>query len=832
MLYDALVFSRLRERPFRALLSIAAIAIGVAIALAAMLATATARDSFRETSRALDPHVNLQISGLGAVLDERVVARVRYVPGVARAFPVIESSALATGERGARAAIEIRGVDVLEPLPGVGGFRQALPEPFEATGSPVAPAALIGRPAAVLTAGLAAALHARPGDALRLAVDGRAKRLEVAAVLPRSAVGVDASVAFVDLSSAQVLFERRGTIDRIDCVVTGDVTAVRARIAAALPASARVAEPDDASSDAARYFAAFGAQLAVLGAIVFLIGATLLYDGIGVAIAARNAEIGILRTLGATRGAIFRTFVGEGLCYGIAGSLLGLALGEAGATFLVARIALRGASGVPPAVRFDGTLDAFVFVAGVAIAAAGAALASSAAVRVRPRVAMASRGIDAGAALGRTHVAVCASLVLCALVAASLAVRFGDGIVAGIVTAIAATVAGALVAPFAIRALGSPRLAARSRFGTSVAFALATFRALPRRLAVAIGIVALSTSAVAGFVIAGDSFGETLRQWARETFASDLVVSARFAGIPFSEGVRRSVLRVEGVARATGTRTVRSAYRGAALAVRGDDAFAPPAPGPTPAPGAAQPAAVSATLARRLGIGTGDVIPLASPTGTVRVRIVDVRRFDPTPAGAVTVARGIVAGRFRDARLDAVAIDVRPGANLDAVRERIRPALRNMPIAVATSRERRARALDLVASATSLVDAIAAACVLLSVLGVAATASALVDERRRSFELLRYAGATQGFVRGLVVTETAMWCALGAGIGALGGVLVALAQLHFIDDGVLGASVSVRYPVAPLLASGVATIVAAVACSLVPAARAARLLSVRPLRRS
>ncbi len=63
------------------------------------------------------------------------------------------------------------------------------------------------------------------------------------------------------------------------------------------------------------------------GYLALLVGMFLVYNTLSVSVAERRHDIGILRSVGATRGQIARLFVGEALLLGLTGSVLGLPVG-------------------------------------------------------------------------------------------------------------------------------------------------------------------------------------------------------------------------------------------------------------------------------------------------------------------------------------------------------------------------------------------------------------------------------------------------------------------------------------------------------------------------
>ena len=121
--FRALVWGHIGANKLRSGVTVLAIALGVAIALAVDLANTTAVASFASSVNIISNHVNLQVLGVGRGFDERTILRVQRVPGVLSANPVIEG-ALTIGVRRGHAfsgeVLRVLGVDLLRPVPGSG----------------------------------------------------------------------------------------------------------------------------------------------------------------------------------------------------------------------------------------------------------------------------------------------------------------------------------------------------------------------------------------------------------------------------------------------------------------------------------------------------------------------------------------------------------------------------------------------------------------------------------------------------------------------------------------------------------------------------------------
>src|SRR5437667_4575662 len=83
----------LREEPGRTLLTLFGVALGVAVFLAIRLANASALASFSATVDAVSGRANLQVAGGSGGFDDRLLDRVRKVPGIQAAAPVVQIAA-------------------------------------------------------------------------------------------------------------------------------------------------------------------------------------------------------------------------------------------------------------------------------------------------------------------------------------------------------------------------------------------------------------------------------------------------------------------------------------------------------------------------------------------------------------------------------------------------------------------------------------------------------------------------------------------------------------------------------------------------------------------
>nr|MDQ6932640.1 ABC transporter permease [Candidatus Eremiobacteraeota bacterium] len=277
-IFQALVWRYLKQNVVRSIVTIVAISLGVAIAFAIDLANNTAIASFAGNVNVLSTHVNLQIQGAGNGLDERVLARIKPLSDVTAANPVIEDSIVLGAKLGDAASgevVHVLGIDIFGSLPqGMSGVSDAID-----------PDVMINQRGILISSRIARTYRLASGRPMQAFAGTRAVRLRVAGVLPPDAVGIDSSVAFVDIATAQEIFGKLNRLDRIDIITEpGTLPVVKRVVSAVLPAGARAVEPSVRTGEIRRMLRSFQLNLAALAYIGLVVGMYLIYNAVAISV--------------------------------------------------------------------------------------------------------------------------------------------------------------------------------------------------------------------------------------------------------------------------------------------------------------------------------------------------------------------------------------------------------------------------------------------------------------------------------------------------------------------------------------------------------------------
>jgi lipoprotein-releasing system permease protein len=307
--------------------------LGIVLGVAALIVVMSVMNGFRhdlmDKMIGLNGHMFLQGVETPLTDYEAVTDRVGKVPGVTLALPLVEGQAFASSPYGSSGALVrgIRGQD-LERLPGVvGHITQGSLAGFD-QGQGVA-----------VGSKLAEHLSLRVGDKLTImsphgaetpfGVMPRMKAYTVAAIFQIGMSTLDNTFIFMPLAEAQTFFNYDGQANVIEVYVADpdNMDAMRKAIG---PAEQRPMIDTDWRQLNRSFFDVLAVESNVMFAIlalIMLVAALNIISGLIMLVQDKARAIAVLRTMGATRGAVMRIFLITGATIGVVGTAVGLVLG-------------------------------------------------------------------------------------------------------------------------------------------------------------------------------------------------------------------------------------------------------------------------------------------------------------------------------------------------------------------------------------------------------------------------------------------------------------------------------------------------------------------------
>ena len=782
----------------RSLLSVLAIALGVALGYAVQLITDSAQNELALGVRTLSGDADLQVRGPRSGFDEGLYPELSRLPEVAVASPVVEIDAKLADRD-----------DVLKII-GIDAFRAAAIQPglIAQAGDRLdlfRPGVLFLSPAAARWLDLAA------GGAISFQVALRDVTLAVAGL---ASSGEQQRLAVMDIAGAQFNFDRLGLITRVDLRVQPgvDVAAFRDRLQQRLPAGIVVERPEASLAASASVSRSYRVNMNVLALVALFTGGLLVFSTQALAVVRRRAHFALLRVLGVTRRGLVASLLAEGALIGVMGSALGLVAG-----YVLAEAAVRVIGPDLGSGYFRGVARtlapapfalALCFSLGVAAALLGSVVPALEAARASP--AQALKAGDEERAFARLR----------PIWPGSAAIGIGAIVsflppVAGLplfgYLAIALLLIGTLmlmprIAALILALLPSPRDAAPR-------LALLQLRGAPGQAAVSLAAIVASMSLMISMAIMVTSFRDALDLWLERVLPADVYVRAAAAGDTsyMSAAVQARIAAVPGVRRAEFLREQQllldpSRPRIVLLARDIDAADAarrlPLVGVPPPTAGTAPPVWVNEAMVDLYGFTAGKVVAIPIAGKPTAFTVAGVWRDYARPQGAVVIERGRYVDLTGDRTATNGALWLAPGTDLDQVSEAIaREVPGGAKLEVAAPGEVRDFSLKIFDRTFAVTYALELAAVVIGLLGLSSSFGALVLARRREFGVLRHIGMTRRQVGAMLASEGLAVSGIGLAVGLGLGSAISLILIHVVNRQSFHWGMAVSVPWATLAAA-------------------------------
>ena len=329
-------FRYLRARRQEGFVSVIAIfsLLGIALGVATLIIVMSVMNGFRADliGRILGLNGHLGVYAAGATMPDfdAIAAKVRQVPGVTDATPLVEGQVMATSQGGAAGAL-VRGIRpddirarkliadhiVAGSLADFGGDDIAIGDRL---------AARLG-----LKVGGKITLISPEGTDTAFGTIPRMKTYTIAALFDVGFYEYDNSFIYVPLDAAQIFFKMPNAVSYLEVFVANAdrSTAIGRSITQALNEPVRILDWQHANSSIVNAVEIERNVMFLILTLIIVVAAFNIISGMIMMVKDKGRDIAILRTMGASRGMILRIFMLSGASIGVVGTLGGFALGLA-----------------------------------------------------------------------------------------------------------------------------------------------------------------------------------------------------------------------------------------------------------------------------------------------------------------------------------------------------------------------------------------------------------------------------------------------------------------------------------------------------------------------
>ncbi|MDM9619698.1 lipoprotein-releasing ABC transporter permease subunit [Rhizobium sp. S96] len=308
--------------------------IGIMLGVATLIIVMAVMNGFRTEliSRILGINGHMIVQPVDGPFTDYAVLTDKFaaVPGIRLALPLVEGQTLASGAGGAGTGALVRGIRP-EDLTKVKTVSENI-KSGDLVGFAAGQGVLIGSRMADqlgLQAGDNITLISPEGDITPMGVNPRVKSYKVSGIFEIGMSEYDASIIYMPLEESQLYFNADGLVQSIELFADNpdDIDNLRPKVEAA--AGRQIAITDWRQRNQT-FFSALQVERNVMFMIltlIVLVAALNIISGLIMLVKDKGSDIAILRTMGATSGAIMRIFFMTGAAIGIVGTVAGVGLG-------------------------------------------------------------------------------------------------------------------------------------------------------------------------------------------------------------------------------------------------------------------------------------------------------------------------------------------------------------------------------------------------------------------------------------------------------------------------------------------------------------------------
>ena len=307
--------------------------IGIMLGVATLIIVMAVMNGFRQEllSKILGLNGHLLIQPLESPLTDyaAVADRISKVDGIYLAAPLVEGQALASSPFNASGVV-VRGMlaaDLTKLSQISNNIKQGTLDGFD-NGQGLAIGVRLAEQLSV-RAGDNITLVSPRGAVTPMGTTPRIKAYKIAAVFEIGMSEYDSAFVFMPLTEAQAYFNRAGDVTAIE-IYTDDPDHIDRFRQSVTDAAARPIYMIDWRQRNATFFNALQVERNVMFLIltlIVLVAALNIVSGLIMLVKDKGSDIAILRTMGATQGAMMRVFLITGASIGVTGTFVGFLLG-------------------------------------------------------------------------------------------------------------------------------------------------------------------------------------------------------------------------------------------------------------------------------------------------------------------------------------------------------------------------------------------------------------------------------------------------------------------------------------------------------------------------
>src|ERR1700743_2064701 len=307
--------------------------IGIALGVAALIIVMAVMNGFRHEllSRILGLNGHVIVQGYAGPLPnyDALAVKVRGVPGVVRVAPIIDGQVMGSAN-GVTTGVLVRGMrpEDLKTLTTVSSsLSEGALEHFSGGDEVIVGERLADKMR--LVPGGTITLIAPQGDVTPFGPTPPVKTYRVAGTFNIGMSEYDQTFVFMPLDQAQLYFNMDRAVSGLEVMVQNpdDVNQMQMAMAQVSPHYNRIVTGEDVKCSLVGAIDVEKNVMFLILTLIILVAALNIISGLIMLVKDKSGDIAILRTMGATRGAVMRIFLIAGASIGVVGTVAGLVIG-------------------------------------------------------------------------------------------------------------------------------------------------------------------------------------------------------------------------------------------------------------------------------------------------------------------------------------------------------------------------------------------------------------------------------------------------------------------------------------------------------------------------
>jgi putative ABC transport system permease protein len=685
--------------------------------------------------------------------------------------------------------------------------------------------------------------HLAVGDGVGVESRGPQQKFRIVGLvkLPGVAIG-GATLTVFDLETIQRLLNRVGRLDTIRVQAKPGVSAAKLvrDIRPLLPSSAQIrntaAQVKQDKKGVSGFTTFIQSFLLAFAGIALFVGSFVIANTLGITIAQRTREFATLRTIGASRRQILQSVVIESLVIGILGSVAGLFLGLGLAKGLKSLFVKIGID-LPTAGTVFATRTVIVcLVLGTVITLVASLRPALRATRVAPIAAVREGAVIPPGRLARFAPVISAAVLVLGILLLAYGV-LGHGLTT--FTRLFSLGAGILLLFFGVSAnaakvvrplasvLGWPA----TRFG-GTAGTLARDNAMrnPKRTASTASALMIGLALVTFVAILGQGIRSSFESAVDQLFKGDYALTSTNTFLPLTVSAQKALAKAQNVTAVSGIRAGSARYFGHTEDLTAVDPNLAKVvdldwqEGSTAVPAqlGKDGAFVDHKFAKKNHLHVGSRFRLETPTAKfLKLRIKGIYKLPKggSPFAFVTISTALFDANYIEPQNEMVFMNARGGVSDANTRTLERSVSDFADAKVQTASQFKKNFEKPINKIILLLYVLLALSVIVSLFGIVNTLVLTVYERTRELGMLRAVGMTRRQIRSMIRNESIVTSLIGAALGMVVGVFLALLVTHALSsEGIVFA-----VPWLSLVYFVIAAIIVGLLAAIFPARRAAGL---------